>query len=81
MAQKEEKTKVNTETKAATERRLALIDKEVKRLIRIGKKRGHITYDEVGERLVRVCEASGAIVCKSSITLARVSEASMRGNT
>ena len=58
MAQKEEKTKVNTETKAATERRLALIDKEVKRLIRIGKKRGHITYDEVGERLVPVCEAS-----------------------
>ncbi len=34
------------------------INKEVRRLIGIGKQRGKLTYDEIGEKLVPVCEAS-----------------------
>jgi RNA polymerase primary sigma factor len=59
MSKKEEKTmKSKQETSAEETRRRGMIDKEVKRLIRVGTKRGHLTYDEVGERLVPVCEAT-----------------------
>ena len=34
------------------------IDKEVRRLVGVGKKKGSLTYDEIGERLVPVCEAN-----------------------
>lgn len=34
------------------------INKEVKRLIDAGKRRGHLTYDEVGEKLAVECEAN-----------------------
>ena len=34
------------------------INREIKRLIEVGKRRGHLTYDEVGERLAVECEAS-----------------------
>lgn len=34
------------------------IDNEVKRLIKIGKQKGHLTYDEVGEKLAVECEAN-----------------------
>ena len=54
MSDKEETIKQNE----AAARRRALIDKEVKRLVRVGKQRGHLSYDEVGERLVPVCEAT-----------------------
>jgi len=45
------------------ESKVAFSDKianEVKRLIRIGKQRGKLTYDEVGEKLAVECEASAA---------------------
>lgn len=41
-------------------RKKFLIEKEVRRLLRIGKQRGSLTFDEVGERLVPVCEATAA---------------------
>ncbi len=34
------------------------INREVKRLIEAGKRRGHLTYDEVGEKLAVECEAN-----------------------
>ena len=34
------------------------INKEVRRLITVGKQRGRLTYDEIGEKLVPVCEAN-----------------------
>ncbi len=34
------------------------IDREVRRLVGVGKKKGSLTYDEIGERLVPVCEAN-----------------------
>lgn len=34
------------------------IENEIKRLIKIGKIHGHLTYDEVGEKLVVECEAN-----------------------
>lgn len=34
------------------------INKEIKRLVAIGKQRGHLTFDEVGEKLAVECEAS-----------------------
>ena len=34
------------------------ISREVKRLIAVGKQRGHLTYDEVGEKLAVECEAN-----------------------
>ena len=34
------------------------INREVKRLIEAGKRRGHLTYDEVGEKLLVECEAN-----------------------
>lgn len=34
------------------------IEKEVRRLISVGSKRGSLTYDEIGEKLVPVCEAN-----------------------
>lgn len=34
------------------------INKEIKRLLAIGKIRGHLTYDEVGEKLAVECEAN-----------------------
>ncbi len=34
------------------------INREIKRLIEVGKKRGHLTYDEVGEKLAVECEAN-----------------------
>ena len=34
------------------------IENEIKRLIKIGKTHGHLTYDEVGEKLAVECEAS-----------------------
>ena len=34
------------------------IHKELRRLIAVGTRRGSLTYDEIGERLVPVCEAS-----------------------
>ena len=34
------------------------INKEIKRLIEAGKRRGHLTYDEVGEKLAVECEAN-----------------------
>lgn len=34
------------------------INAEIKRLIKIGKQRGHLTYDEVGEKLAVDCEAN-----------------------
>ena len=34
------------------------INREVKRLIDAGKRRGHLTYDEVGEKLAVECEAN-----------------------
>jgi len=34
------------------------IEKEVKRLINIGKTRGSLTYDEIGEKLAEECEAN-----------------------
>lgn len=34
------------------------INREIKRLIDAGKKRGHLTYDEVGEKLAVECEAN-----------------------
>ncbi len=34
------------------------IQKEIKRLIDAGKRRGHLTYDEVGEKLAVECEAN-----------------------
>ncbi len=34
------------------------IQKEIRRLINIGKTRGHISYDEVGEKLAVECEAN-----------------------
>ncbi len=34
------------------------IDNEIKRLIKVGKAHGHLTYDEVGEKLAVECEAN-----------------------
>jgi RNA polymerase primary sigma factor len=34
------------------------IDKEIKRLLELGKKRGWLTYDEIGEKLAVECEAT-----------------------
>lgn len=34
------------------------IENEIKRLIKIGKAHGHLTYDEVGEKLAVECEAN-----------------------
>lgn len=34
------------------------INREIKRLIEVGKRRGHLTYDEVGEKLAVECEAN-----------------------
>ena len=34
------------------------IENEIKRLIKVGKAHGHLTYDEVGEKLAVECEAS-----------------------
>ncbi len=34
------------------------IENEIKRLVKIGKIHGHLTYDEVGEKLVVECEAN-----------------------
>ncbi|MCL1945498.1 MAG: RNA polymerase sigma factor RpoD [Firmicutes bacterium] len=34
------------------------IDNEIKRLLELGKKRGWLTYDEIGERLAVECEAN-----------------------
>ena len=34
------------------------IENEIKRLIKIGKIHGHLTYDEVGEKLAVECEAN-----------------------
>ena len=34
------------------------IENEIKRLIKIGKTRGHLTYDDVGEKLAVECEAN-----------------------
>ena len=34
------------------------INKEIKRLLEAGKRRGHLTYDEVGEKLAVECEAT-----------------------
>ncbi|MBQ8882172.1 MAG: RNA polymerase sigma factor RpoD [Clostridia bacterium] len=34
------------------------IENEIKRLVKIGKVHGHLTYDEVGEKLAVECEAS-----------------------
>jgi RNA polymerase primary sigma factor len=34
------------------------IQKEIKRLVLLGKSRGHLTYDEVGEKLAVECEAN-----------------------
>ncbi len=36
------------------------INKEIKRLIEVGKKRGHLNYDEVGEKLAVECEANAS---------------------
>ena len=55
MSEKDEIVLRESETE---EHRRAMIDREIKRLIRIGKQRGKLTYDEVGERLVPVCEAT-----------------------
>ena len=34
------------------------IENEIKRLIKVGKTRGHLTYDDVGEKLAVECEAN-----------------------
>ena len=34
------------------------IHREIKRLIAVGKQRGHLTYDEIGEKLAVECEAN-----------------------
>ncbi|MBR2988183.1 MAG: RNA polymerase sigma factor RpoD [Clostridia bacterium] len=34
------------------------IENEIKRLVKVGKAHGHLTYDEVGEKLAVECEAS-----------------------
>jgi len=34
------------------------INREIRRLIAVGKQRGHLTYDEVGEKLAVECEAN-----------------------
>ena len=34
------------------------MDNEIKRLVKLGKAHGHLTYDEVGEKLAVECEAS-----------------------
>ncbi|MCL2234216.1 MAG: RNA polymerase sigma factor RpoD [Firmicutes bacterium] len=46
------------------------LEKEVKRLITVGSVRGHLTYDEVGERLVVGCEANAEQVDKVFAILA-----------
>ena len=53
-----EKDEIMLRESEMEEHRRSMIDREIKRLIRIGKQRGKLTYDEVGERLVPVCEAT-----------------------
>ena len=36
------------------------INREIKRLISVGKSRGHLTYDEIGEKLAVECEANAS---------------------
>ncbi len=53
-----EDAKITVEKKPKHAALTASIEKEMRRLIGVGRKRGSLTYDEIGARLVPVCEAN-----------------------
>lgn len=53
MEDKDKKVEINAKLEISEK-----IQKEIKRLIAVGKTRNHLTYDEVGEKLAVECEAN-----------------------